>query len=110
VAAAQNPGGGQFEATHRRRDGTSFPVEVSTRSLEINGQRFRQSIVRDITARRSAEAALLERMDELRRWSIAASDREERVITLKQEVNELLVAHGRSPRYASGEQDGNDHG
>ncbi len=106
MAAAEDPGGAQFETTHRRRDGTTFPVEVSTRSLEIDGQRFRQSIVRDITERRSADAALLERLDELHRWSVAASDREDRIIALKQEVNELLMVLGRARRYAGEEQDG----
>ena len=105
MAAAEDPAGARFETTHRRRDGTSFPVEVSVRSLEIDGQRFRQSIVRDITERRSAEAALRERMDELHRWSVAASDRESRIIALKQEVNELLTALGRDQRYASQEQE-----
>ena len=105
MAAAEDPGGARFETMHLRRDETPFPVEVSVRSLEIDGQRFRQSIVRDITERRRAEAAMLEQMDELRRWGVAASDREDRVIALKREVNELLTALGRDPRYASEEQD-----
>ncbi len=105
MAAAEDPGGARYETMHLRRDETPFPVEVSVRSLEIDGQRFRQSIVRDITERRRAEAAMLGQMDELRRWSVAAGDREERIIALKQEVNELLTALGRDQRYASEEQD-----
>ncbi|MFI5143893.1 MAG: PAS domain S-box protein, partial [Thermoanaerobaculales bacterium] len=44
-----------FEAVHRRPDGTSFPVEVSTRVMELGGQDVFLSIVRDITERKRAE-------------------------------------------------------
>jgi len=49
-----------FESTHRRPDGTRFPVEVSTASVEIDGQRWVLSIVRDIGDRKRAEEALRE--------------------------------------------------
>ena len=45
-----------FESEHRRRDGTSLPVEVSSRVCEVDGQRFIHSLARDITARRAAAA------------------------------------------------------
>ncbi|MDZ4202285.1 MAG: GAF domain-containing protein [Gallionella sp.] len=43
--------GALFETRHRRRDGTIFPVEVSSRMFEHEGKSYRQSIVRDITER-----------------------------------------------------------
>ena len=47
-----------FEHTHRHKDGTEIPVEISAR-LVRNGERtVIQSIVRDITERRQAEKAL----------------------------------------------------
>src|SRR5262249_45442768 len=46
-----------FEATHRRADGTLFPVEVSSIGTTIDGQRVLLSIIRDISARRQIEAA-----------------------------------------------------
>jgi PAS domain S-box-containing protein len=49
-----------FEAMHQRRNGSAFPVEISARFLEIAGVRYRLSIVRDITERKQAEAALQE--------------------------------------------------
>ena len=47
-----------IETVHRRRDGTTFPVESSARWVTIDGEKFLQDIVRDITARKQAEAQL----------------------------------------------------
>ncbi|HEX4943460.1 MAG TPA: PAS domain S-box protein, partial [Usitatibacteraceae bacterium] len=60
LQAADSPGGVLFETFHRRKDGSTFPVEVSARSLEIGGKLYRQSFVRDITTRRQAEDAIRE--------------------------------------------------
>ena len=47
-----------FETVHRRKDGTTFPVEVSSRGATIDGGRMLISVVRDITGRKRAEEAL----------------------------------------------------
>ncbi|KAA3620518.1 MAG: PAS domain S-box protein [Proteobacteria bacterium] len=52
---ADRPQGALFETTHVRKDGTEMPVEVSSRFLDIEGRRFRQNFVRDITERRRDE-------------------------------------------------------
>jgi len=44
-----------FETVHQRRDRTTFPVEVNARVVEVDGRKFYQSIVRDITERKRAE-------------------------------------------------------
>ena len=44
-----------FETTHRRKDGTTFPVEVRTCPFWEGDQRFALSLARDITERRRAE-------------------------------------------------------
>lgn len=44
-----------FETFHVTRDGTAFPVEVSSRGVTIAGQRHVLSVVRDISARRRRE-------------------------------------------------------
>ena len=44
-----------FEAHHRRKDGTTFPVEVRIRPFWQGGQRFSVSLVRDISERKQAE-------------------------------------------------------
>jgi PAS domain S-box-containing protein len=44
-----------FESTHRRKDGSLFPVEVRTRPFWHGGRRFALSLSRDITERKRAE-------------------------------------------------------
>jgi two-component system, cell cycle sensor histidine kinase and response regulator CckA len=45
----------RYEAIHRRKDGTTFPVEGSIQVIEVEGGKFYQSIIRDITERKKAE-------------------------------------------------------
>jgi PAS domain S-box-containing protein len=47
-----------FETMHQRKDGTTFPVEISIRIIEVEGKKFYQGIIRDITERKKAEEAL----------------------------------------------------
>lgn len=47
-----------FESEHRRKDGSTFPVEVSARGASIGGKRTIISIVRDITERLGLQAQL----------------------------------------------------
>ena len=49
-----------FETLHVRRDGSLFPVEVSSRELRIGGERLLLSVVRDISDRTRAETAAKE--------------------------------------------------
>ncbi len=51
-------GAALFETRFRRKDGSTFPVEVSARTEEIDGRRYFHGIVRDITDRKRAEEAL----------------------------------------------------
>ncbi len=55
-----------FETTHRRRDGSIFPVEVSSQGATINGTRTLISVVRDISERKLAEMVLKESEESLR--------------------------------------------
>ena len=47
-----------FDATHRRKDGTKFPVEISIHVFLLRGRKVALSFNRDITGRREAEGAL----------------------------------------------------
>jgi len=47
-----------FEIVFKRKDGTTFPAEVSSSLFEIDGRPVIQGIVRDISERRKVETAL----------------------------------------------------
>jgi len=55
----------RFEATHIRKDGTLFPIEVFARVIEIGGQNFIIAIDRDITERKKTESLLTEEKERL---------------------------------------------
>jgi PAS domain S-box-containing protein len=51
-------GEAQFEVEHRRKDGTSFPLEVFVKGARWGGQDVLLSVASDITKRRKAEEGL----------------------------------------------------
>ena len=55
-----------FESLHFRKDGSSFPVEVSSQSTEIDGKRVLLGVIRDITERKNAAKALHESEEKFR--------------------------------------------
>jgi PAS domain S-box-containing protein len=65
-----------FETVHRRKNGSSFPVELSTRLIELEGLKYLQFIIRDITERKTAQR----RIEQLNR-----------AYALLSEVNQMIV-------------------
>ncbi|MCW8884245.1 MAG: CBS domain-containing protein [Motiliproteus sp.] len=57
------------------------------------------SIMTDISDQKQTMERKSEQLDELRRWHQMTLGREERILELKDEVNELLSRLGESPRY-----------
>lgn len=57
IARLQARGSYVYESLHRRKDGSLFPVEVNTTYIRLDRD-YLVAIVRDITARKAAEAAL----------------------------------------------------
>ena len=51
VAQIERDGQLIFETRHRRKDGTVFPVEVSSRTVSVDGENYRLAVSRDITDR-----------------------------------------------------------
>jgi len=49
------------EVTGRRKDGSTFPMELAVSEMEVKGERMFTGIVRDISERKEAEAALAEK-------------------------------------------------
>jgi len=60
------------------KDGARVPVEIHTTRMEIGGQRQQLIIVRDITARKAAEQALLDKERDRQRAEEALQESEER--------------------------------
>ena len=59
-----------------------------------------------ITERKKAEEQLTQQLAELRRWFDATLEREERMMELKREINELLARLGQPPRYSGAAESG----
>jgi len=49
-----------FETRHRRKDGTTFPVEIRVAGLQLGGKLFNLALARDISDRKRAEESLRE--------------------------------------------------
>lgn len=64
----------RFETRHRRKDGSTFPAEVSISLLEMGGRRFVQGLARDITERKAAEEKLRESGERITALFNATSD------------------------------------
>lgn len=63
--AADAQEGVLMETIHRRKDGSSFPVEISGRVIEVDGSPYRQAFIRDISARKKLEREV-ERLSRVR--------------------------------------------
>jgi PAS domain S-box-containing protein len=54
----QRKGRSTFDAVHRKKDGSEFPVEINTHLFEMHGRNVSLSIARDITERKQMEDAV----------------------------------------------------
>lgn len=54
----EKDGSAIWETIHIRKDGTVFPVEISGRFMAVEGEKYYQFIIRDITERKRAEESL----------------------------------------------------
>jgi PAS domain S-box-containing protein len=43
--------GGRYEAVLRKKDGSTFPAEISARTIDVEGTKFCQAIIRDMSER-----------------------------------------------------------
>jgi PAS domain S-box-containing protein len=83
-----------------RKDGRSFPVEYTSTPIMKDGKVMGAVLTfRDITERKQAETELKEHMDELESFTRLTIDREEKMIELKEEINNLLEKTGQEKKY-----------
>jgi PAS domain S-box-containing protein len=83
----------------RRKDGTTFPVEVAIDYSAIKGRGLFIAVVRDITERKQTQSNLSSKIKELEKFNRMAVDRELKMVELKKEVNGLLVECGKKKKY-----------
>ena len=60
VEQLNEKGSSYIETVHERSDGTTFPIEISAYTVEVEGVRFYQSIGRDISERKRTEEEMKE--------------------------------------------------
>jgi PAS domain S-box-containing protein len=88
-----------FDARQRRKDGSTFPVEVRVRPFEVDGQFYALSLAHDITERMKTEEALRNYAKQLRNVSqhmidIQEEERRHLARELHDEIGQILSAIG----------------
>lgn len=91
----------KVEVEHYKADGSLIWVEMNISFIrnekdEIIGY---QGVTRDISNRKKAETELKQKVDELERFNRAMINRENKMIELKHEINELLEKLGQNKKY-----------
>ena len=79
----------EFETKHRCRNGEIRDISVTAQTVQILGKQVYYCIWRDISERKSIEAENSKRSRELEIFYQASIGREERIIELKQEIEQL---------------------
>lgn len=77
-----------FETIHQRSDGTIFPVEVSARRMEVEGKKYFQTIIRDITERKRDQEILQSQKEELEDANQELLVANQKLITSEQELTQ----------------------
>ena len=80
-------------------DGRKLFHEVNARRITYRGKPADMVIFRDVTERKRAEEALMNKHEEVERLNRLAGGGERKVVELEREVNALLKESGKEPRY-----------
>jgi PAS domain S-box-containing protein len=89
----------RFEWLAKRKDGSTFWIEMYLKKTYILGQERILAVGREIDEQKKAKEKILNQLAELQRWQNVMLNREDRVIELKKEVNELLQQLGKQKKY-----------
>ncbi len=90
---------GIYEATFRRKDGTTFPAEVQARNVTYRGRRVRVATYHDISERKKAADALRDLNAELER---RVHERTFELQRQQMELNAILDSMGEGVFYSEG--------
>ena len=102
IRRAQNEGPQRFEWLGRRPGGEEVWEEIRLQTIVLDGAERVLAIAQDITARKAAEAELLQRAAELERFNRASVGRELDMIELKRRINDLSTELGSSAPFPLG--------
>lgn len=83
-----------FETTHLRKDGSTFPVEVSSQGATIGGVRTLISVVRDISERKRAEEERERLMVAIQREKNEAQHRTEELHAIIDALYDPVLVYG----------------
>ena len=89
-----------MEVSIRCKDGQERTALATATPLTSSFNGLHLVTLHDITDRKKTESLLQAQLAELQRWQQAMLGRESRILSIKQEVNELLARSGQPPRYA----------
>lgn len=101
IAEVFRTGYGEVEANLLLKNGKKILVLSNGVRLTIGEKSYFTGVGINITERKQNEQKIQDQLDELRRWYAATLDREDRIMSLKREVNTLLATTGQAPRYPS---------
>jgi PAS domain S-box-containing protein len=99
VEQTLSAGGFSLEGVNKRKDGTLFPVEVSTKPLDLSGAKLLIVVVREITEQKRTAEKLQTQIKELEEFQNAVVGRELKMIELEKEIDALRAELGRPPKY-----------
>lgn len=85
----------RFEWMHKKASGEDFPVEVSLTPISLHGKTVIHCVWRDLTEFKKVEKAEQDHLRELEFYFKAALDREDRIMELKKEVDDIKKQLGK---------------
>jgi PAS domain S-box-containing protein len=85
-----------FETTHRRADGSTFPVEVTSHGLIVSGERVVMEMVREITKRKQVEADRSRLQELLDQERLETGERLEELNAIIESIQDPILVYDRN--------------
>jgi PAS domain S-box-containing protein len=82
-------------STHRRKDGSTFPVEITANTIDFRGKRYGISFVKDITERKRMEKEVILQQMQLRKLNSTLEERVQAEVKKNREKDVMLIQQNR---------------